>query len=98
MPRKKAAAVDKPKPLFDLSLVPGTPREQKDLASKMLIRRQKPIAIEKASGGYALKVLGTVIGVAPTKEIACSAAYTVGNYRLGLGDFVSTYVEGYCKR
>lgn len=98
MPRTKKPVADKPKPLFDLGLLPGTKGDQKAAAHKMLGRGEKPIAVEKAPGGYAVKVIGTVIGVVPTKEVACNAASTVGMYRLELGDFVSTYVDGWCKR
>lgn len=65
----------------------------------MLARKEKPIAIEKTAGGYAVNVLGVDIGKAPTKAIACSVAQQVGQYRLQLGDFVYTYVKGWegCK-
>lgn len=96
MPRKPAAPTAQP--MFDLTKLPGSPADQRRAATDILIRGAKPIAIEKASNGYRLKVLGVDIGTAPDKGTACSAAHQVGRYRLQLGDFASTYVDGYCKR
>ncbi len=95
MSKKKPAVAPAAKPAFDLALVPGTKAEQQAAANRMLRHRQKPIEIAKASGGYVVKVLGTSIGVAPTKDLACSIAFSVGRYRLDLGDFVDTYIDGY---
>lgn len=93
MPKKPATS--KPKPLFDLGLIPGTPAEQRRQASAILVRGGHPIAIEKAGSQYRVDVLGVPIGLAPTRAIACSAAAQVGQYRLQLGDFVYTYVKGW---
>jgi hypothetical protein len=66
----------------------------------MLARGEKPIAIAKVGRKYRLDVLNTPIGSVDTKAQACSAAHTVGRYRLQLGDFVFGYVKGYkgCER
>lgn len=83
------------KPPFDLSLVPGTPKEQREIASRMRVRREKPIAIRKVGSKYEVVVLGTPIGAVAKKGDACSAAFQVGKYRLELGDFAYSYVDGW---
>ncbi len=76
--------------------MPGTPGDQRKLAGKMIGRREKPIRIEHAGpSDWRIVVLGTNIGSVTTKELAQSAAHQVGRYRLELGDFASTYVEGW---
>lgn len=83
------------KPLFDLALVPGTPKEQREQARRLMVRREKPIAIKKTGSKYEVVVLGTPIGAVAKKGDACSAAFQVGRYRLELGDFAHTYVDGW---
>lgn len=80
---------------LDLSLVPGTPKEQRELANTYLRRRTKPIEIRKDGKKWALIVLGVTIGFVSKKSEAQHAAHTIGSYRLELGDFVDGYTAGY---
>lgn len=89
--RKKVKAVAS----LDLSLVPGTPAEQRALAHAYLRRGDKPIKISKSGKKWAVAVLGNTIGFVNKKSDAQGAAHTVGRYRLELGDFVFAYTEGY---
>jgi len=79
----------------DLSLVPGTPAEQRDRARAMMARGEKPIAIEKVGRRYRIDVVGTPIGFVTNKSLACTAAHQVGRYRLHLGDMAFGYVRGW---
>lgn len=85
-------------PVFNLALVPGSPAEQRDAASQMLRRGEAPLEVRKVDRAYELVVLGTPIGQLADKQAVCNAAFTVGKYRLQLGDFASTYIKGWCKR
>ncbi len=80
---------------LQLSLVPGTKREQIDRARSFMIRRQNPIKIEKVGRKWAVIVLGVTIGFVKSKADAQHAAHMVGRYRLELGDFVYAYTDGY---
>lgn len=80
---------------IQLSLVPGTPAEQRQLARSFIRRGEKPIRIAKVGRAWEIVVLGTPIGFLKSKIDARSAAHHIGNYRLGLGDFVYSYTEGY---
>ncbi len=83
---------------LQLSLVPGTPKEQRELARSIMIRRGMPIEIKKEGRKWAVIVLGVTIGFVNSKGLAQSAAHQVGAYRLQLGDFAYTYVKGYGDR
>jgi hypothetical protein len=90
--RPRAVATT-PKSSLDLGRVPGTPTEQRQVARA---RREKPIRIDHVGpGDYRVIVLSVDIGSVPSIELARSAAHQVGRYRLDLGDFVETYVDGY---
>lgn len=98
MPRAPKPKSPKPTPVFDLALVPGSPAEQRRAADKMLQRGEAPLEVRKAGATYELVVLGTPIGRMADKQAVCNAAFTVGQYRLELGSFASTYIKGWCKR
>ena len=98
MARTRAPATPAKAPPFNLALVPGSPAEQRDAASRMLRRGEAPLEVRKAGRAYELVVLGTPIGHLDDKQAVCNAAFTVGKYRLQLGDFASTYIKGWCKR
>lgn len=98
-PETKKARSSRPKtkakrgPL-DLSLVPGTPKEQMALARSIMVRGGKPLAIVKDGDRWRVVILGVDIGSVDSKHLATSAVHQVGRYRLDLGDFVHTYADG----
>lgn len=90
--RREGAAVMAEKYQLDWSLIPGTKREQINLAKGT----RKPIAIKHGGRGkYDILVFGIYIGHLPNKEQARHAAHMIGRYKLELGDFVDGYTEGY---
>jgi len=80
---------------LDMTLVPGTPQDQKWEAEAWLRRRKRPIRIAKVGRKWEIFVLGTSIGFVSSKTNARSAAHQVGRYRLDLGDFARAYVTGW---
>ena len=77
---------------LDWSIIPGTKREQIQLAKST----RRPIKIEhRGRGDYAILVFGIYIGSVKSKDAAQHAAHMIGRYKLDLGDFVHAYTEGY---
>lgn len=81
---------------FDPGLIPGSRSEQKRRAQSWRRKRgQKPFRVFKAAAKrWHLEVMGTDIGYADTRELACAAAHSLARYRYDMGDFVHTYAEG----
>lgn len=96
--RHKASRDPKRPNHFELSNIPGTKAEQRKLADKWLIAREKPIEIRKDGSKWEVLVLGHSVGHTKTKSLAESAAHQIGRYYLNLGDFVHTYTKGYSSR